>query len=134
VCVDDLNIIGETPKTVNYIKKKLEMKDLGKTRFYLSLQIKHLVNRILIHQSTYTEKVLKIFYMDIAHSLSTSMVVRSLDVKKNSFRPREDNKELLGPEVPYFSAIDVLMYLVNNTLLDIAFYMNLLARYSSSPN
>jgi hypothetical protein len=39
VCVDDLNIIGETPKTVNYIKKKLEMKDLGKTRFYLGLQI-----------------------------------------------------------------------------------------------
>jgi hypothetical protein len=42
VYVDDLNIIGapgETPKTVNYIKKKLEMKDLGKTRFYLGLQI-----------------------------------------------------------------------------------------------
>jgi hypothetical protein len=57
--------------------------------------------------------------MDIAHSLSTSMVVQSLDVKKNSFRPREDNKELLGPEVQYLSAIDVLMYLVNNTLLDI---------------
>ena len=57
MCVDDLNIIEtlrKTPKTINYIKKKFEMKDLGKTTFYLGLQIEHLVNRILIHQSTYT--------------------------------------------------------------------------------
>jgi hypothetical protein len=29
--------------------------------------------------------------MDKAHPLSTLMVVRSLDVKKNPFRPHEDN-------------------------------------------
>jgi len=29
--------------------------------------------------------------MDKAHPLSTLMVVRSLDAKKNPFRPHEDN-------------------------------------------
>ena len=41
--------------------------------------------------------------------------------------------KLLGPEVPYLSAIGALMYLANYTRLDIAFSVNLLARYSSAP-
>jgi hypothetical protein len=36
------------------------------------------------------------------------MVIRSLDVKKDHFRPREDDEEILGPEVPYLSAIGAL--------------------------
>ena len=43
------------------------------------------------------------------------MVVRSLDAKKDSFRHCEMSEELLGPKVPYLSAIDALMYLVNCT-------------------
>jgi hypothetical protein len=66
--------------------------------------------------------------------LSSPMVVRSLDVKKDPFRPREEEEEeLLGPEVPYLSAIGALMYLANCTRPDIAFSVNLLARFSSSP-
>ncbi|KAM6546487.1 hypothetical protein CsatB_027223 [Cannabis sativa] len=61
------------------------------------------------------------------------MVVRSLDVEKDPFRPREEHKELLGPEVPYLSAIGALMYLANCTRPDIAFSVNLLARFSSTP-
>ena len=54
-------------------------------------------------------------------------------MKKDPFRPREDNEELLGPEVPYLSVIGALMYFANNTQPDVAFSMNLLVRYSSSP-
>jgi len=54
-------------------------------------------------------------------------------VKKNLFRPREDNEELLSPEVSYFSVIGALMYFANNTQPDIAFFVNLLGRYNSSP-
>ncbi|KAL0303291.1 UNVERIFIED_CONTAM: Retrovirus-related Pol polyprotein from transposon TNT 1-94 [Sesamum radiatum] len=71
--------------------------------------------------------------MDKAHPLSTPMVVRSLDVNKDPFRPPVHNDEILGPEVPYLSAIGALMYLANNTRPDIAFSVNLLARYSSTP-
>jgi hypothetical protein len=91
------------------------MKDLGKTKFCLGLQIEHFLNGILFHQSTYTEKVLKDFYMEKAHPLSTQMVIQSLDVKKDHFRLREDDEEIFYPEVPYLSAISVLMYLANCT-------------------
>ncbi|KAI5675212.1 hypothetical protein M9H77_06162 [Catharanthus roseus] len=61
------------------------------------------------------------------------MVVRSLDINKDDFRPREENKKQLCFEIPYLSAIGALMYLANNTRPDIAFVVNLLARFSSSP-
>ncbi|KAL0324728.1 UNVERIFIED_CONTAM: Secreted RxLR effector protein [Sesamum calycinum] len=71
--------------------------------------------------------------MDKSHPLSTPMVGRSLDVEKDPFRPRESDEELLGPKVPYLTAIGALMYLANHTRPDITFAVNLLARYSSSP-
>uniref|UniRef100_A0A2N9IE35 Reverse transcriptase Ty1/copia-type domain-containing protein n=1 Tax=Fagus sylvatica TaxID=28930 RepID=A0A2N9IE35_FAGSY len=110
VFVDDLNLVStpkELTKTANYLKNEFEMKDL--------------------------EKALKHFHMDKAHPLSSPMVVRSLDVKKDSFRPKEDDEDTLGPEVPYLSAIGALMYLTNCTRPDIASSVNLLARYSSAP-
>jgi hypothetical protein len=103
VYADNLNLVGtseELTKTADYLKNEFEMKDLGKTKFCLGLQIEHLLDGILIHQSTYTEKVLKHFHMDKAHPLSTPMVVRSLDVKKDPFRPQEVGEETLGLEVP----------------------------------
>ena len=71
--------------------------------------------------------------MDKAHPLSSSMIVRSLDMKKYQFRPCENCEELLNPEVPYLSVIGALMYLANYTIPYIAFSVNLLARYSSAP-
>ena len=118
VYADDLNLIGtleELIKTTNYLKKKFEMKDLGKTRYCLGLQIEYCLNGVLIHQSPYTEKVLKRFYMDKTHPLSSPMVVWSLEVTKDPFRPKDETEELLGPEVSYLSAIGALMYLANYT-------------------
>ena len=57
IYVDDLNLIG-TPekliKTIDYLKKEFEMKDLGKTKYCLGLQMKHCSDCVLIHKSTYT--------------------------------------------------------------------------------
>ncbi|KAL0298661.1 UNVERIFIED_CONTAM: Copia protein [Sesamum radiatum] len=136
VYVDDLNIIGspeEIRQAADYLKSEFEMKDLGTTKYCLGLQFEHTKGGIFIHQSNYIEKVLKRFHMNNAHPLSTPMVVRSLDVNKDPFRPPTHNNEILGPEVPYLSAIGALMYLANNTRPDIAFSVNLLARYSSTP-
>ena len=61
------------------------------------------------------------------------MVVRSLNPQKDQFHPRESDEEILGPEVPYLNAIGALMYLAQCTRLNIAFVVNLLARFSSEP-
>ena len=53
------------------------------------------------------------------------MIVHSLEMKNDIFYPKEDNEELFGPEVPYYSVIGALMYLVNYTWSDIAFLVNL---------
>ncbi|KAG7531336.1 Ribonuclease H-like superfamily [Arabidopsis suecica] len=112
VYVDDLNILGtsgEIAQTVEYLKKEFEMKDLGKTKFCLGLQLEYVNNGILVHQKAYTEKVLKRFNMDQAHPLSSPMVVRSLGLDSDSFDPKKDEEEVLGPEVPYLSAIGALI-------------------------
>ena len=57
VYVDELNLIGtpeELIKTSNYLRKEFEIKDLGKTRYCLDLQIEYCLNGVLIHQSSYT--------------------------------------------------------------------------------
>ena len=61
------------------------------------------------------------------------MVVRSIDLEKDVFRPRDEGEEILGSEFPYLSLIGALMYLANSTRTDIAFAVNLLARHSAAP-
>ncbi len=120
VYVDDLNIIGNTQdidEARNHLKTEFEMKDLGQTKFCLGLQLEHLPTGILIHQSAYIQKILEKFNMDKSYPSKTPMVVRSLDMNKDQFRPRDENEELLGPEVPYLSAVGALMYIANCTSL-----------------
>ncbi|XP_031116595.1 uncharacterized protein LOC116020252 [Ipomoea triloba] len=95
--------------------------------------IKHLPKGIFVHQFKYVTKLLERFYMDKSHPLSTPMVVTSLEVDKDAYRPKEDDEDILGPEVSYLSAIGALFYLANCTRLDIAFLVNLLARFSATP-
>ena len=133
--MDDLNIIGTTQEiheASNHLKTEFEMKDLGKTKFCLGLQLEHLPSGILVHQSTYIQKILEKFNMDETYPSKTPMVVRSLDRDKDPFRPKGDDEEVLGPEFPYLSAIGALTYLANCTRPDISFAVNLLARYSAS--
>jgi hypothetical protein len=137
VYVDDLNNIGnklDIDEARHHLTTKFEMKDLGKTKFCLGLQLEHLPPGILVHQSTYTQKILEKFNMNMSYPSKIPMVVKSLDLEKDPFRLRDDEEQILGPELPYLSAIGTLMYLANNTRHDIALAVNLLARYNSAPS
>ncbi|XP_070669093.1 secreted RxLR effector protein 161-like [Malus domestica] len=109
------------------------MKDLGKPRYYLGLEIEHCSDRILVHQSNYTQKVLQRFNEDKAKPSSTPMVVRTLDNKRDPFHPKVDEEEILEPKVPYLSAIGALLYLAQCIRPNISFNVNFLARYSNVP-
>ena len=77
VYVDDLNIvrtIENLTRETKYLKREFEIKDFKKF-FCLGLQFEHFPIRVFIHQLSYTKKILKRFYMDKAHSLSSLMVV-----------------------------------------------------------
>jgi len=87
-----------------------------------------------VYHSTYTKRVLEKFNMNKCHPLKTPMVVRSLEVDKDPFRTKDDDEGVLGPEVPYLSAIGALMYLANCTRSDIVFAVNLLAKVQCCPD
>jgi hypothetical protein len=53
-------------------------------------------------------------------------------MNKDHFRPRDEDEELLGPEVPYLSAIGALIYVANCIRPDITFAINLLARHRTT--
>ena len=58
--VDDINLIRtpiELQKAIDYLKNKFEMKDLGRTKLCLGLQIEHLTNDIFVHKSSYKKSV-----------------------------------------------------------------------------
>jgi hypothetical protein len=100
VYVDDLNIISHTKdidEAHNHLKTEFKMKDLGRTKFCLGLQLEHLQTGILVHQSSYVQKVLEKFNMDKAYSTRTSMVVRASEKNTDPFRPKE-GEEVLGQE------------------------------------
>jgi hypothetical protein len=54
------------------------MKNLGKTKFCLVFQLEHLPTDILVHQSTYFQKILEKFNMDKTYPSKTPMGVRAL--------------------------------------------------------
>jgi hypothetical protein len=136
VYLDDLNIIGHTrdiDEAHNHLKTEFKMKDLGKTKFCLGLQLEHLHTGILVHRFAYVQKILEKFNMDKAYSARTPMIVHALEKDTNPFRPKEEGEEVLGQEYPYLSAINALMYLANNTRPDIAFIVKCLANHNTAP-
>ena len=54
--------------------------------------------------------------------LSTPIVVRSFELQKDLFQPKELEKEILDHEVPYLNAIGTLMYLAQCTRSNIALW------------
>jgi hypothetical protein len=98
IYVDDLNIIGyakDIDEACNHLKKEFEMKDLGKIKFCLGLQIEHLQTGILVHQSTYVKKVMEKFNMDKTYPLRTPMIVRALEKDIDPFRSKQEGEEIL---------------------------------------
>ncbi|GJT52805.1 retrovirus-related pol polyprotein from transposon TNT 1-94 [Tanacetum coccineum] len=83
------------------------------------------INEVVVHLEEEFEM------KDLAKSLSTPMVGRSLNVDNDPFRPCEEDEDILGPEVPYLIAIRALKYLTNCTIPDISFAVNLLARFNA---
>jgi hypothetical protein len=101
VYVDDLNIIGyakDIDEAHNHLMKEFEVKDLGKTKFCLGLQIEHLHTSILVHQSAYVKKVLEKFNMDKTCLQRTPMIIHTLEKDIDPFMPKQEGKVVLGVE------------------------------------
>ena len=114
---------------VSLLTKRFEMKLLGKTSYCLGLQVAHLLDgSIFLHQTAYTQKVLKRFSMDKASPLSSPMIGRSR-TKDDPFHPCEEEEEY-EDRTKYLGAVGALTYLSTFTRPDISFAVSVLARHN----
>ena len=60
------------------------------------------------------------------------MVVQTLDAKRDPFCSKENEEEILDPEVLYLSAISALLYLAQCIRPNISFVVNLLDEYNNT--
>jgi len=135
VYVDDLNSIG-TPglskEVEGILTKHFEMKILGRTTFCIGLQIKHFADgSILLHQQTYTRKLLRTFNMENANALSAPMIGKS-KTEDDPYRPAEPEEEEVEKH-QYLAAVGALLHLATNTRPDISFAVSVLACHNQRP-
>ena len=130
---NDLNLVG-TPATCQHamdlLTTQFEMKLLGKTSICLGLQISHILEGcIFLHQTTYTQKLLKRFGMDKSNPLAAPMIGQNKTVD-NPYRPCKEEEEGYYDKTRYLVAIGALLYLSTFIRSDISFAMSVLARHS----
>ena len=136
IYVDDLNLVG-TPATCQHaialITDQFEMKLLERISFCLDLQFTHIRGEgIFLHQTTYTQKLLKRFGMDKANPLSAPMIGRS-KTSNDSYAPCKEEEEEFYNRTQYLAAVGALLYLSTYTRSDISFAVSVLARHSQKP-
>ena len=135
--VDDILIAckskQEIVKLKTILKQEFEMKDLGRARKILGMEItRDRKNRILtLTQSSYLQKVLDRFGMNDAKSVNTPLAHHfklSLDQC-----PSSAEEEKYMEKVPYASAVGSLMYSMVCTRPDLAYSVSMVSRYMANP-
>ena len=79
---------------------EFKLKDFGKPKYRSLLKIEHLHSYIMVYYVVYIHNILEKFIVDKSYPFITLMVVHSLDVEKDLFRPRDDGNEISGLNLP----------------------------------
>jgi hypothetical protein len=130
--VDDALVLGNHKQKIQEVKNKLnkefKIKDLGEPKLFLGIEIlRDRKNKtITLHQSAFTQRILKRFGMEGSNPAATPMRTQEGD-KKSLENSVSKNGELLE-EIPYREAIGSLLYLANGTRPDITYAVNRFSR------
>ena len=133
--MDDLNLVGTSPAVTHAISlfiNKFQMKFLEPTTLCLGLQVEYLKDgSLFLHQTAYTQKILKRFSMDQVHPLSAPLMGHSKTID-DMYSPCEEEEEKLD-KPHYLAAVAALLYLSTYMRLDISFIVSVLAYHSQKP-
>lgn len=126
--VDDIIFSGSfhtlVSKFSDTMSRKFEMSMMGELTFFLGFQIKQSKLGIFVHQTKYTNDLLRRFDMGTSKPVSTPMGSTAM------LDPDEDGEPVDQKE--YRSMIDSLLYLTASRP-DIHFVVCLCARFQASP-
>lgn len=131
VYVDDLVIVGDTAdidKVVKDLGAKFKLKDLGRVRFLLGMEINYEPEKMLcIPQTSYVERLLEKFGMAEART------VRSPQMQNEPTLKVEKEPALINdPKLPFREIVGSLQYLVHCTRPDLANVVRTLGRYGGA--
>ena len=126
--VDDMLIIGSNNDIIKATKRILtsefDMKELGVADVILGMKISRKSDGLVLSQSHYVKKVLEKF-----KKYDDSLVRTPVDVNLHLTK----NKGQGISQLEYLRIISNLMYIMNCTRPDIAYFVSKLSRYTSNP-
>lgn len=132
VYVDDLLIFYSKDKQKDNIKRKLkeslDIKDLGKVKSILGMEVTCKSNEIELNQTEYIRNILKKFKMEESNAVSTPM-----EANLKLVRECECHRETLDEKVPYQEAVGSLLYLSQVSRPDIAYAVSVVSRFNNQP-
>jgi hypothetical protein len=124
--VDDLLITGNDPNLIDEVKRNLmlkyRMKDLGIIKRYLSVDFVISNKGLLIHQSTYAQKILQDAGMQYCKPVSVPLPL--------GFTISENTETPLFDRFTYCHIVGQLLYLTH-TRPDISYSVNFVSRFMS---
>ena len=134
--VDNMLLVSKEVTEINKVKKMLssefDMKDLGPASRILGMDIERdrAGGVLRLSQSKYIKKVLQVFRMDKAHSVSTPLGAhfKLVAVKE------DDHSVGTEEEYPYSNAVESIMYAMIGTRPDLAFAVGVVSRFMSRPD
>ncbi|KAK1413456.1 hypothetical protein QVD17_35229 [Tagetes erecta] len=128
VYVDDMIITGNDQEGIEQLKQNLSvrfyMKDLGRLKHFLGLELQYEKENVILHQRRYCIKLLDRFGMLNCKPIETPM--------DNTVKLYADKGKELDDPTMYRKIIGGLIYLTL-TRPDIAFEVGVLSRYMQSP-
>jgi hypothetical protein len=135
--VDDLLVFSNSLKRLIDMKQQLsrlfEMKDLGDAHYILGIQIQRnrIARTLSISQEEYLKNVVQRFGMLESRSVNTPMD-HTIKLSKADC-PTTPAEISDMSNIPYQSAVGVIMYAMLGTRPDIAFAITTLSQFSSNP-
>ena len=129
--VDDILIATDNnalrQETINLLSSKLQLKNLGPVSYFLGLQIDKIENGYFIHQSAYSEKIVRNLNLETCKDVTLPSQV---NLKLDESKPEDQ----LVDKTVYQSLIGALNYISNATRPDITFCVNKAARFATNPS
>lgn len=131
IYVDDLLIAYSCPRKLEEVKRllnsKFELKDLGKPKRIIGIDVIYMKDEIKINQQKFIEDTLQKFRMEDCKGVSTPM---EPGLKLN----RNEKDKFQGSQLPYKNLIGTLMYLAVATRPDITFAISYLSQFNDCYN
>ncbi|KAE9298600.1 hypothetical protein PF001_g15852 [Phytophthora fragariae] len=131
VYVDDMMVIGkphDIDSVIEELRQRFVMKDLGRVKHLLSMEIHYEPGRILcLSQSAYIDRLLREFGMT-----NTSTAKSPQMHNEKMLRLEKDKSKVNDPALPYRQLVGKLQYLVSCTRPDIANAVRCLGRHAGA--